>query len=216
MKKFISGLMVGAVLMGGVAHASDTKIEAYLTSIKYYFNGVEKASPANMGAIVYKNTTYVPLRFVSQNLGKEIVWDEKTNSAYINDAGTFKAPSMTSYQDGVYRGSFGEGYQQVAVQFEIKNNIVQNTSFRHLYYKDVDYRAEKEDAKVIGLKTQYEALINYLVGKDVRAGIKDLYEPGKIVTSEVDGMTGATLRSGKVISAINDGLNRGVYSYPKK
>ncbi len=220
MKKFISGLMVGAVLMTGVAYASGTKIEAYLTSAKYYFNGIEKAS--GTGALVYKNTTYVPLRFVSENLGKEIVWDEKANSAYINDIGHLKAPKitevpkMTSYQDGVYRGSFGEGYQQVAVQFEIKDNIVKNASFRHLYYKDVDYRAEKENAKIIDLRTQYEDLINYLVGKDIRVSLKDLYEPGNIVTSKVDGMTGATLRSGKVISAVNDGLNRDVYSYPKK
>lgn len=40
-----------------------------------------------------------------------------------------------------------------------------------------------------------------------------MYEPGDIVKEEVDGFTGATIRAGKIISAVRDGLNRGVYSY---
>ncbi|MCG5517296.1 MULTISPECIES: FMN-binding protein [Ectothiorhodospira] len=45
--------------------------------------------------------------------------------------------------------------------------------------------------------------------------IPELYSPGEVVTenAEVDGFTSATIRSSKVISAIRDALNRGVYSY---
>lgn len=216
MKKFISGMLAGVVLATGVAYASGNKIEASITSIKYHFNGVVKAPASSTPALVYNNTTYLPLRFVAEALGKEVVWDQKKNAVYVNDQGQPAVSTMNSYEDGIYRGTLGEGYPQVAVQFELKDNVVQNASFRHLYYKDVDYRAEKEDAKIIGLRKQYEELMEYLVGKDVRVSLKDLHNPGAIVTTEVDAVSGATVRAGKVISAIRDGLNRDVYSYPKK
>ena len=76
-----------------------------------------------------------------------------------------------------------------------------------------DYLKEEADETVIGLKKQYEELLGYLIDKDIRESIAAMYEPGDIVKEEVDGFTGATIRAGKIISAVRDGLNRGVYSY---
>jgi hypothetical protein len=59
------------------------------------------------------------------------------------------------------------------------------------------------------LAAEYKSLIDHLIGKDIRDSLSDLYKPGTIV----DAASGATLRAGKVISAIRDALNRGVYSY---
>ncbi len=56
------------------------------------------------------------------------------------------------------------------------------------------------------MASQFQALIDYLVGKDISA-VNDLYQPGGIAP-DVDGFTGATIRAPKVISAIWDGLNR--------
>ncbi|TYQ18115.1 UNVERIFIED_CONTAM: FMN-binding protein [Acetivibrio alkalicellulosi] len=102
---------------------------------------------------------------------------------------------------------------QVIVQFTLKDNIVDNITFRQLYHGGINYRTEEEDQVIIGLREQHEQLINYLVGKDIRESVSDLYTPGEIVREDVDVFTGATLRSGKFISAIRDGLNRGVYRY---
>ncbi len=121
-----------------------------------------------------------------------------------------------SYENGTYRGAFlDSGQMQVNVEFVLENNIVKSIKFRHLAYKDYDYLKEQDDAVVVGVKGQYEQLINYLVGKDIRVALRDLYKPGDIVSQDVDTFTGATLRAGKVISAVRDALNRGVYSYPQ-
>lgn len=118
-----------------------------------------------------------------------------------------------SHEDGTYRGTFSDGgAMQVGVQFKLENNIVKEATFRHLEYKGIDYRKEETDQTVIALKGQYEELLNYLVDKDIRKDLTDLYEPGNFV-EDIDTFTGATVRSSKVISAIRDGLNRGVYSY---
>ncbi|WP_051617475.1 FMN-binding protein [Desulfonatronovibrio hydrogenovorans] len=120
----------------------------------------------------------------------------------------------TNYENGTYRGIFADrGDIQVAIQLTLENNMVTDISFRQLYHSGIDYRTSKRYSTVNGIRDQHQQLINYLLGKDIRISLADLYHPGSIVTTEIDGFTGATLRSGKIISAINDALNRGVYRY---
>ncbi len=121
-------------------------------------------------------------------------------------------PVEVGYEDGTYRGVFiDSGEIQVNVQFTLEDNRVTSSSFRHLAYSGMDYRAS-DDATIQGLLGQHEQLLEYLEGKDIREALDDLYTPGDIVTDEIDGYSGATLRGNKIISAIRDALNRGVYS----
>lgn len=120
-----------------------------------------------------------------------------------------------SFQDGTYRGVFEDRQEmQVNVQFTTEDNVISAIRFRHLAYSDTDF-IDTDDETIAGLRDQHIELIEYLEGRDVRTALRDLYEPGEIVGPEhdIDGMTGATLRSTKVISAIRDGLNRGVYGF---
>ncbi len=130
-------------------------------------------------------------------------------------------PFQVSYEDGTYRGIFADrGDIQVAVQFTLENNRVTAISFRRLFHSGIDYLTGKNYVTVQGIREQHQALIDHLVGEDIRVALGDLYEPGKIVLfnvdkfNDVDGFTGATLRSTKIKSAIHDGLNRGVYRLP--
>jgi uncharacterized protein with FMN-binding domain len=120
---------------------------------------------------------------------------------------------QSTYEDGTYRGDFSDGGQiQVNIEFKLENNIVKSMKLKHLLYKGEDYIKSK-DEKVLGVKAQYDQLAAYLVEKDIRTSLVDLYKPENIVKNKVDTLTGATLRSGKIISSIRDALNRGVYSY---
>lgn len=129
------------------------------------------------------------------------------------------------YPDGRYRGSFFDsGDYEVALQFHIKDNILYNLSYRHLYWRGDDYlNPECENNQLFPpkdlevLAKQHQQLLEYLDGKDVSA-IGDLFTP-EIAAEDVDGefvdtWTAATIRSAKVISALRDGLNRGVYRLP--
>lgn len=118
------------------------------------------------------------------------------------------ASSGTSYENGTYRGVYGEADNQVTIELTLQNNVVSKIGFRNLAYQGTNYRTST-DENVRALAAQYQSLISHLVGKDIRASLADLYKPGQIV----DAASGATLRSGKIISAIRDALNRGVYSY---
>lgn len=125
----------------------------------------------------------------------------------------FQKPHQITYEDGTYRGVFIDGEViQVNVEFSLKDGIVTDASFRHLKRNEIYYMGtEQEPYRSVCM--QYQEALQYLVGKDLKTHLADLYRPGEIVTLEVDGYTSATIRSSKIISAIRDGLNRGVYSY---
>lgn len=119
----------------------------------------------------------------------------------------FCADNQDTVPDGIYRGSFTDP-KQVEVEFEIKDNAFVSFKFRSLTFRDMNYK-ENEDAAVQGIAKQFTECTDHLAGKDVSA-VMELYTPAN-VASDVDGFTAATLRSSKLISAIFDGLNRGVY-----
>ncbi len=116
-------------------------------------------------------------------------------------------------EDGTYRGVFADGPDiQVNVQFTLRDGVVTDAGFRHLR-RDDDYHLDAETEPYKSVVKQYKEALNHLVGKDISNSLSTLYQPEKIVSTEVDGYTSATIRSSKIISAVRDGLNRGVYSY---
>ncbi len=60
------------------------KIEAYINhQMTFTFNGEKKALPEGYEVIVYKDHSYVPARFVAENLGAEVTWNDQTKEIGI-------------------------------------------------------------------------------------------------------------------------------------
>ena len=120
-------------------------------------------------------------------------------------------PKVTTYDNGSYRGTFGDqGVQEVGVQFTVENNTLKSLKFKSLVHKDIDYLTLKEGDAQYPILLQNQQVLKYLEGKPVEA-IYDLYKPASFV-ADLDGFTGATVKASKILSAIQDSLNRGVYS----
>ena len=123
---------------------------------------------------------------------------------------TTKLPAAKPYEDGTYRGSYMEdGVEQIALEFTIWDNVFVQVHYRALQYADCDYLSGELPEHERQIAAQFEALLDYLVGKPVSA-VNDLYRPGEIA-ADVDAGSGATLRAPKVISAVWDGLGRRAY-----
>lgn len=91
------GVVLGGILFSGVSYAtSATNIDVYFQPLKYFFDGVEKKAPEDQQGFIYNGTTYVPLRFVSDALGKKVGYDGKTTSIYV---GKQKAGQVTYLDD---------------------------------------------------------------------------------------------------------------------
>ncbi len=96
-KHMTVGAILGGVLFSGVSYAATSmNITVSVLPLKYYFDGVEKKAPADQQGFIYKGTTYVPLRFVSDALGKKVGYDGKTTSIYV---GKQKEGTVTYLKD---------------------------------------------------------------------------------------------------------------------
>ncbi len=116
------------------------------------------------------------------------------------------------YLDGVYRGNFiDRGHIQVSIQFRLEDGKLHDLGYRHLYYRDVDYLKLDDDEPLQAVMRQHEQILSQLEGQPL-TDIFRLYRPAEVV-DDIDGYSGATLRGAKILHAIRDGLNRGVYSW---
>jgi hypothetical protein len=89
----VSGFILGSVLFSGLTYAATTNsISVSLDRVKFIINGVDKTTSDgkfnNQGSIVpasfiYSGTTYIPMRMVSNMLGKTVDWDGSTRSVII-------------------------------------------------------------------------------------------------------------------------------------
>lgn len=90
MKKFISGLLIGGMVMTSATAFAANVVNMNATySVKsLVVNGVDTGKGNT--AFVSNGITYVPLRTISDALGNEISWDSSTKTIYINsnDAST--------------------------------------------------------------------------------------------------------------------------------
>ena len=105
-------------------------------------------------------------------------------------------------KDGVYRGAYIFP-NEVTVQFTINGNVISNLEYLKLGLEDKDYLSDEVFKEI---KAQYEAVIKHLEGKDIRTSLSDLYS-ADLLPKTVDD----SVEIGKIISAIHDAFNRGVY-----
>ncbi|WP_219834839.1 stalk domain-containing protein [Paenibacillus sp. R14(2021)] len=77
------GFLCGAVFFSGVTYAATGTITVDFRQIHYFFDGVSKQPSKDAQGFMYKNTIYVPLRFVSESLGKSVEWVNASSSVYI-------------------------------------------------------------------------------------------------------------------------------------
>ncbi len=92
MKKEIKGFVVGVITTTLVSTAvfaapAAKSITAFYNGIKIYVDGDKITPKDGNGKIVepfiYDGTTYLPVRAVSEALGKQVSWDGNSNSVYI-------------------------------------------------------------------------------------------------------------------------------------
>lgn len=136
--------------------------------------------------------------------------NETTGKDTINDGSTVLG---TDYENGTYRGSYVDGdVNQISIEFVLKDQKFESIKYRALSYKGENYLDEAATGVIKAIRDQYQQAADALIGKSV-SDINILYKPADVV-KDVDTVTGATLRTGKLISALWDGLNRHPYKLP--
>lgn len=155
-KGLIVGLTIGSVLSGTVAFAAGTQIEVAFRNLTYMFDGVEKTPTAGKG-FIYEGDTYVPLRFMSDALGKKVTWDDATSTIWVGNnpnqvVATYTGGTVTRAEfDVVFNlkslldSAYASSKDNIDYQTSILKELVTN---RILYGRasDADQEAAKKSA----------------------------------------------------------------------
>lgn len=88
-KNFISGFIIGSVIFGtiGVSAAGGNLLEVYYGIKDIQINQVSKM-PSDTKPFMNNGRTYVPLRYIAENLGQPVNWDSKTQTIFIGKTAT--------------------------------------------------------------------------------------------------------------------------------
>ncbi|WP_144941279.1 copper amine oxidase N-terminal domain-containing protein [Paenibacillus sp. 32O-W] len=71
---------------------SPTTISVYFETVQYMFDGKQKWPEEDLPGMIFEDTLYVPIRFVSESLGLEVGWDQDTYTVTIGKKETPKKP----------------------------------------------------------------------------------------------------------------------------
>lgn len=90
MKKRVQGIIIGLIL--GVtlttfafADTVTELISVVFDNYRVIVNGIEKSNFNDTPPFNYNGRIYVPLRYISEALGKSVGWDEENKAVYIDD-----------------------------------------------------------------------------------------------------------------------------------
>lgn len=74
-------MLIGGLIFSSVAYASNVNVQ--FLPLKYYINGKQKIPLTGQEGFVYNGRAYVPLRFLSESLGFDVMWERATSSIYL-------------------------------------------------------------------------------------------------------------------------------------
>lgn len=85
MKKLLIGFVFGSLLTLATSVAANDVIQTYLFPAKYVINGEAKELGEDYTTLNYLGHAYVPIRYITENLGAVVAYDEKTTTITIDN-----------------------------------------------------------------------------------------------------------------------------------
>lgn len=122
-KPFIAGLVIGAISFGtiGAYGASNGMlIEIFHGVNNIVINGVSNM-PSNK-PFIYNGSTYVPLRYISENLGETVSWDRATRTVYIGEGKESTITSIAPFYLHLVGSASNEAYTSTEIATNGKYN----------------------------------------------------------------------------------------------
>ncbi|MDN8593223.1 NPCBM/NEW2 domain-containing protein [Paenibacillus sp. 11B] len=155
-KGFIAGFVAAGMIFGTTALAASNSVTVDIANLKFMFNNVEKKQAAGEVSFIYKGTTYVPLRFVSEGLGEKVEYDGKNKAIWVGkrDGYGINLSSKDYARFDAYRDRmwFNESDRSITGT-EYRNNILSkvNGSWADEKITSVEYNLDGKYKKLTAL-----------------------------------------------------------------
>lgn len=201
LKKMVASFIAGAIIFSGLGAYAATSIKVDVLPLKFYFDGVQKKPSGNQMGFVYEGTTYVPLRFMAESLGKEVAWDSKTTSIYVGKKPDNIKSINTDFTYITELKPYGSINGGVGVGWTVwtkDNNYVNKVSMQNtMYSPDTNLsNNNRSNTYTYYLNKGYSKLTGILGVDDSSAGsgLKQnnfyIYGDGKLIYGEEDIIVG--------------------------
>jgi hypothetical protein len=152
---------------GNSASAGAKNLVLNQVKASYVFSGATKALPAGQSSFILNGSLYVPLRFLSESVGHNISWDQKTKTitaaskAYQEQGGTkdtspgaTPAPTDTTGAAGGAAGSGKVSYETITSETEAKLTELRNQSESTLMSIALEYLRANDEASKNSIKAK--------------------------------------------------------------
>ncbi|OME65257.1 hypothetical protein BSK65_25310 [Paenibacillus odorifer] len=153
---------------GNSASAVSKNLVLNQVKASYVFNGATKALPTGQSSFILNGSLYVPLRFLSESVGHNISWDQKTKTitaaskAYQEQVGTkdpspVATPVPTDSTGGAAGGAAGTGkvsYETITSEAEAKLTALKDQSQSTLMSIALEYLGAKDEASKKSIKAK--------------------------------------------------------------
>lgn len=133
-KSFILGVCV-ALTLTSIISVSAQNIDVIMNGIKIYWDGVEKtltdANGNKVEPMIYQGTTYVPLRAMSNLMGKEVDWNQSEMAVYVGTKPTMRTITLADMEEKINgaSSSLWSSYDKKS-SFYLKNKEIEITNGR--------------------------------------------------------------------------------------
>lgn len=125
-KSFTLGVCLTLVLTSTLTVTAQS-IDVFMGGIKVYWESVEKILRDTKGEkvepIIYNGTTYVPLRAMSNLMGKDVDWNQSEKAVYVGKKPTAKTYSLADMEKNIN----GSGNYYKTTSFYLKNQEISIT-----------------------------------------------------------------------------------------
>lgn len=177
-RDILLGIVLMAAFVGLMGAATAQKDITVATDLSIYVDGMEmKPTDANGNPVetfIYNGTTYVPLRAVSEYLGKAVKWDGNNRRVYIGEV-----PGEKQYLLDVCPPYETNYYKSPATITMAGNKYTNGFILSRGFSTDFGYA-------YFNLNGRYNTLnfdIGHVDGKDMMDGTCDIYLDGKLAVS---------------------------------
>ncbi|WP_336790582.1 stalk domain-containing protein [Paenibacillus sp. MMO-177] len=169
-KEALAKLLAGAAA-GGAQPAAGKSITIKPVQATLVFDGQAKALPTGQSLYSINNSIYVPLRFMSEAVGTDIKWDQKTNSI-TGESAAYKAAQAggnngTGTNPGTGTGGgtdpVGEtkpSYESIISSAKSRLDALQASCYASLYSQYMQYQAATEQTVKDNLKVQGQQVMD--------------------------------------------------------
>jgi hypothetical protein len=153
-KKFVFGFILAAFIFSSYQVVASEKNQS--VTISYNVNDIKidhvskMPQEESLNPFIYNGSTFVPLRYIAENLDKEVTWDDKTKTIHI---GTKELELDEEVEDAIrkiyttFRNEDIKGYVDLFhSDYENKEHMEERLE---VYFKNYDVHATLDEVEVI-------------------------------------------------------------------